>query len=195
MMGMWKKSRIQGSLLMAALILHLAACQGWPERASPQPDTFYMPSTPAIQPITPLAASAGLSATPAAQAVASPTVDLAPTATPFCTPGLTYQEDLSIPDGSVVAPGALLDKRWRVLNSGTCNWDERYRLKLVAGPAMGSSAELALYPARSGASADIRLLFTAPQEAGAYRSAWQAHDPTGQPFGDPIFIDIIVVVQ
>lgn len=191
-MGMWKKFRLKGSLILAALSLLLSACQGLLERASPQTETFYLPSTPAIQPVTPLAASSGQNLTPAAQAAPSPTADLRPTTTPFCSPGLAYQEDLSIPDGTVVTPGALLDKRWRVLNSGTCNWDERYRLKLVAGPAMGSAAELALYPARSGVQADIRLLFTAPQEAGAYRSAWQAHDPNGQPFGDPIFIDIVV---
>lgn len=192
---MQKKSRLKGSLLLAALALLLTACQGFLERASPQTETFYLPSTPANQPITPRAASAGSDPTLAVQALASPTAPLSPTATPFCSPELAYQEDLSIPDGSVVTPGELLDKRWRVLNSGTCNWDERYRLKLVAGPAMDSPPELALYPARSGAPADLRLLFTAPQEAGAYRSAWQAHDANGQPFGDPIFIDIIVVQQ
>jgi hypothetical protein len=36
------------------------------------------------------------------------------------------------------------------------------------------------------------MLLTAPAEQGAYRSAWQAFDPQGQPFGDPIFVDILV---
>jgi hypothetical protein len=190
---MWKNSKLKGSLILAALSLLVTACQGLVGRAFPQQETFYQPSTPIVQPVTPLATTAPQNPTLAALSAPSPTADLHPTATPFCSPALTYQEDLSIPDGTVVAPGAPLDKRWRVLNSGTCNWDERYRIKLVAGPAMGSAAEQALYPARSGTPADIRLLFTAPQEAGAYRSAWQAHDPNGQPFGDPIFIDIIVV--
>ena len=192
---MANRRKILGSLILAALCLLATACQGIFERAFPQQETFYQPSTPIVQPVTPLAPAAGQNPTPAALAAASPTADLRPTSTPFCTPGLAYQADLSIPDGTVVAPGASLDKRWQVLNSGTCNWDERYRIKLVAGPAMGSAAELALYPARSGALADIRLLFSAPQEPGAYRSAWQAHDPNGQPFGDPIFIDIIVIQQ
>jgi hypothetical protein len=38
----------------------------------------------------------------------------------------------------------------------------------------------------------LRMVFTAPQEAGTYRSAWQAYDPDGGPFGDPFYIEIVV---
>jgi hypothetical protein len=120
---------------------------------------------------------------------------LQPTETPPCTDNLTFLEDLSIPDGSLVVPGQLLDKRWRVQNSGSCNWDERYRLKLIAGPDMGASSEQALIPARSGSTALIRILFTAPSEAGTYRSAWQAYDPQGRPFGDPFFIEVVIAPE
>jgi hypothetical protein len=48
-----------------------------------------------------------------------------------------------------VRPGDVLDKRWEVTNSGTCNWDERYRLKLMDGPEMGNDP-VGLYPARRG---------------------------------------------
>jgi len=79
-----------------------------------------------------------------------------------------------------------------VQNSGNCNWDERYRLRLIAGPAMQASEEQALFPARSGTRAIIQVVFQAPAEPGTYRSAWQAYNPDGQPFGDVIFIDIVV---
>lgn len=114
------------------------------------------------------------------------------TPTPSCTNNLRFIEDLSIPDGTVVSPGIPLDKRWNLENNGTCNWDQDYRVRLVGGPEMGAKAEQALYPARSGAQATIRMVFVAPQEPGAYRSAWQAHDPDGQPFGDIFYIDIVV---
>jgi hypothetical protein len=52
--------------------------------------------------------------------------------------------------------------------------------------------EQALYPARSGTQVELRIVFTAPNEPGIYRSAWQAHDPEGQPFGDQFFIEIVV---
>ena len=114
------------------------------------------------------------------------------TAAPACTANLTFQADLTIPDGTLVSPGALLDKQWQVLNSGTCNWDASYRLELLSGPTLGATPEQALYPARSGTQATIRLLFTAPAEAGVYQSAWQAVDPGGERFGDPIYIQIVV---
>jgi hypothetical protein len=112
--------------------------------------------------------------------------------TPACSDNLTFLEDVSIPDGTLVLPEETLDKTWMVENSGTCNWDGSYRLKLIAGPEMNIDTQQALYPARSGTQAPIRLVFTAPLEAGEYRSAWQAYNPSGQAFGDPIFIDIIV---
>lgn len=118
-----------------------------------------------------------------------------PTATdvpPACTNSLRFLEDLTIPDGTTVHPGERLDKRWLVQNDGTCNWDVRYRLRLVSGPEMGAGVEQALYPARGGTQALIRILFIAPQEPGAYRSAWQAYTPEGEPFGEAVFIDIVV---
>lgn len=85
-----------------------------------------------------------------------------------------------------------MDKRWEVENTGNCNWDDHYRLRLIAGPDLGAQKEQALFPARSGSRAAIRILFKAPVEPGAYRSAWQAFDAQGEPFGDPFFIDIVV---
>jgi hypothetical protein len=109
-----------------------------------------------------------------------------------CRDQLKFIADVTIPDGTVVAPESTLDKRWEVENSGSCNWNKQYRIRLIAGPELSAKKEQALYPARSGSSAVIRLVFKAPLEPGAYRSAWQAFDPGGEPFGDPFFIDIIV---
>jgi len=92
----------------------------------------------------------------------------------------------------VVSPGEVLDKQWLVANTGTCNWDENYQLKLIAGPEMGAAGTQFLHPARSGFEAVIRINYIAPLEPGTYRSAWQAHSPSGEPFGDPIFIEIVV---
>jgi hypothetical protein len=122
----------------------------------------------------------------------TPTAPPQPSPSPDCTPGLLFLEDLSIPDGSSVNPGDLLDKRWLVENIGSCNWDNKFSLRLIAGPELGAPPENALFPARSGTQVEIRILFTAPQEPATYRSAWQAHDPQGKIFGDPIFIEIVV---
>jgi hypothetical protein len=115
------------------------------------------------------------------------------TSSPECTSGLIFLDDISIPDGTFVSPGQILDKRWSVENNGSCNWNQEFSLQLIAGPELGVSTEQALHPARSGSQAQIQILFTAPQEPGTHRSAWQARDPGGKLFGDPIFIEVTVV--
>ncbi len=121
----------------------------------------------------------------------TPSALSAPQTSP-CRNDLQFLEDLTIPDRTLVAPGSLLDKQWRVKNSGDCHWDGRYRLRLVSGDALGAAPEQALYPARAGAEAVLHILFTAPLEAGFYRSEWQAYTPENTSFGDPVFIEIIV---
>lgn len=115
-----------------------------------------------------------------------------PAPTPLCKNDLSWVQDITIPDGSNVKPGESLDKQWLVTNSGGCDWDSRYRLKNTGGDPLGAPAEQALYPARAGTQATLHILFTAPQAAGAYKSAWQACGPDGAAFGDAIYIQIVV---
>jgi hypothetical protein len=117
-------------------------------------------------------------------------VALTPTLT--CSDGLTFIDDVTIPDFSIVIAGSTLDKQWLFQNSGSCNWDNRYRLRLVGGDALGASPEQALYPARAGMQATVRIFFTSPLEAGESFSEWQAFDAKGIPFGEVFFIKIIV---
>ena len=121
-----------------------------------------------------------------------PTSIIVDTPTPVCIDGLTFLSDTTIVDNSIVNPGSMLDKQWLVQNSGSCNWDSHYRLRLVDGDALGASPEQALYPARAGMQATLRIIFTAPMDAGSYTSEWQAFDAYGIPFGDSFFIKITV---
>ena len=147
---------------------------------------MFRPPTQALNPIQ-------MPATPVIPATATPDgIDFLPTATPTCSDSLTFVEDLTIPDGTSVIPGSVLDKRWQVENSGTCNWDADYSIQRTAGPELGAPQNLALYPARSGGEAMLRIEFIAPLEAGTYRSAWQAYNPQGVAFGDPFYIEFAV---
>lgn len=109
-----------------------------------------------------------------------------------CSNSLSFISDATIPDGTVVTAGSSMDKRWEVKNSGTCNWEEGYTLRLISGPEMGVNPVQALIPARSGSQMVIRIVFTAPAETGAHISAWQAYDRQGNPFGDSFYINIQV---
>lgn len=110
-----------------------------------------------------------------------------------CVNDLNYIEDLTIPDNSFVTYGAAIDKQWLVQNSGTCDWDAGYRFIHIGGADLGAQKEFSLFPARAGAQAVIQIIFTAPFTDGEYESAWQAFDPDGLAFGDPLYIRVNVV--
>ena len=122
-----------------------------------------------------------------------PTETIAPTVEGPCINALSFLDDITIDDGTSVTPNTAMDKQWLVQNVGTCDWDSTYRLKWIGGDPMGAAQEQPLYPARAGTQATLRILFTAPATDGPYESAWQAYDPEGNPFGDPVFIKIVVV--
>ena len=186
-----RKSRIAERLLICffALSITLAGCQmvtGKPGE-NPVEQGFYLPPTAIQQAAVELTPQESATATPPAAAV-----EFQATPTPQCTNNLSFITDLTVPDGTQVAAGSPVDKQWQVENNGTCNWDGRYRLKFIAGADLGAPLVQALYPARSGTQPAIRITFTAPAEPGTYRSAWQAYSPQDEPFGDPIFVEIVV---
>lgn len=181
-----KACLIHATLLVATL--GLSACGGAFSFNQPAV-TPYIPPTLAGSP-DPLLPAEG-------RAESIPTLTPTPpapraTPTPACLDNLTFVEDLTLPDGSQVTPGSEMDKRWRVENSGSCNWDQGYRIRMVFGPEQGFPTEQALYPARSGVQATLRIVFTAPEEGGDYRIAWQAFNPQNESFGEPFFIDFTV---
>jgi len=166
-------------LISLALLLQLTACQPTRQAVNPADAAPFVP--PTLIPPTPVA-TATLAAF--SHSTSSP-VD--------CENGLTFLSDATIPDGTQVEPGSTLDKRWEVENSGTCSWNEKYRLKLIAGDALGAASEQALFPTLAASTTTLRITFQAPTEPGNYRSAWQAFDPAGEAFGDPFFIDFVVI--
>ncbi len=173
---------LNSKLILLSSIFFASAC------ASQIASTPFIPPTQVAPPQPVLTRIAGTTPTPIQP---TPTLE-APTLTLPCTNNLTWLQDLSVPDGSVVSPGSLIDKQWLVQNSGTCNWDATYRLKLVGGDTMNAAAEQALFPAKAGSQTTLRILFTAPFVGGTYQSFWQAFTPDGTSFGDPLFIEVIV---
>lgn len=110
----------------------------------------------------------------------------------ICLNNAFFLEDLTIPDGTVVLPDDRLDKRWSVLNSGTCDWGPGYHLVRIGDDPLDGTDELALYPARAGATAVWQVVLNAPFEPGDYLSRWQARTPEGSLFGDEVFLFVSV---
>jgi len=131
----------------------------------------------------------------AAASLATPTADLTASNAKgqTCTNDLTFLDDISIPDGTNVEPGATLDKQWDVKNSGTCDWDETYSVRLIEGSDLGATNPQAITPLRADVEGVIRIVFTAPLEPGNYISKWQAYGPNGEAFGQFFSIEINVI--
>lgn len=109
-----------------------------------------------------------------------------------CTNSLHYIEDLTVPDGTTIAPGSEIDKQWQVENNGSCNWDQLYSFRRISGDELGTAPTQDLFPARSGSKVVIEIMLTAPLQAGSYHAVWQAFDPYDQPFGDYLSIYFVV---
>lgn len=154
--------------------------------AATAPITPFRP--PSAAPPTPLPPTATLiPPAPTASAVPTSTAEVG-----VCENGLTFLDDLTVEDNSVFSPNEFIDKRWLVRNSGTCNWDSSYKLKWVGGDLLGAAEEQPLYPAKADVQATLQIIFSAPAEAGTYQSVWQAADVDGVPFGDKVYMEIIV---
>jgi hypothetical protein len=182
--------QIFGNLIGAGVLIWLAcaACAPAPTATPFVPPTRVVAAptaTPDLLPTLPPIP------TPVPSTV-TPEPTLPPSPTPVCDNNLIFVRDETIPDGTVFNGGERLDKQWRVRNAGTCNWDARYRLQWVAGDLLGAANAQALYPALAGEEALLQIEFIAPLEAGVHQSAWQAHAPDGTPFGERVFISIIV---
>ena len=116
-----------------------------------------------------------------------------PTINNNCINNLLYIEDLTFPDGTIVKAGIPIKKQWRVENNGSCNWNSRYLLRWVSGDDLGGEPEIALYPAKAGSKAIIQIDIIAPNQPGTYTATWNAFDPNGQPFGDLLTTQIVVI--
>jgi hypothetical protein len=187
---------------MGLLVWLAAACSSEPTAPAGTPQAHVAQPQQAAVTLQPTAEA---SATPAPTAtvgmlqIETPTASPTPTETPLptepppCTNNLAFVSDVTVPDGTQFLPGQPIDKQWRVRNSGDCDWGSDYRVVLVSGNGMGPRSELALFPARAGAEAVIRIEMQAPSEPGDYRGRWQARSPEGRLFGNIFFIDIVVI--
>jgi hypothetical protein len=100
-----------------------------------------------------------------------------------CNRGL-FVADVTIPDGTVLAPGASFTKTWRITNVGTCTWTTSYDLVYVFGNLLGASPTVALPSSVApGQTADFSVNMVAPTAAGHYRSYWRFQDGSGIQFG------------
>ncbi|MCD4673615.1 MAG: hypothetical protein K8R77_13200 [Anaerolineaceae bacterium] len=107
-----------------------------------------------------------------------------PTATAVPCHRIQFMLDVTVPDGTVFAPGTNFVKTWRLRNAGSCTWTPDYSLVFRAGNAMGVSGVVSLnqtvYP---GQSVDVSVTLTAPAAEGDYEGFWSLRSSDGILFG------------
>ncbi len=95
--------------------------------------------------------------------------------------------DVTIPDGSILAPGQAFTKTWRIRNIGSCTWTTDYALVFVFGNNFGAAPAINLSPSVApvapGQTADFSINMVAPTVAGHYRSYWRFRNSSGTQFG------------
>lgn len=166
------KRLVFGVLTLTALALLLAGLACGRGRAAPTA----APAVGGAQPPTALA----------------PTTPPEPTSTPVpggCADGMQFVADVTVPDGTVFAPGESFTKTWRVRNSGSCDWTG-YRLVFDSGEPMGTMEQV-IADTPAGGTVEISVEMTAPGGAGRYRGYWRIESPDGANLGR-VYCDIVV---
>ena len=174
------------TLALIAVVAWLASCSL--PASTPPPDTAATAIAQTIAALlTPTVGPPTLtSAPPTPTAVATATV-VAPSATPGragCTDRVGFVTDVTIPDNSLLPPGATFTKTWRLRNAGTCQWSGDYALIFAGGNPLGAPEVVPIGRAvAAGETIDLSLSMTAPTTNGIYWGNWQLRNDAGVLFG------------
>jgi len=117
----------------------------------------------------------------------------AATATPFILPttgpvsrcdAASFVKDVTISDGTVLAPNSAFTKTWRLQNVGTCTWTPSYALIFVSGDSMSGQTvfNLPQYVAPQGVI-DLSVTLISPSQNGHYRGYWKLRNASYILFG------------
>ena len=131
--------------------------------------------------------------TPPDTATARPIVTQAPTViTVSSCNDSAYVSDVTIPDNTVMAPGASFVKTWALQNTGTCTWDTSFKLVFVSGSQMGGASTNLASSVAPSQQVQVSVSLTAPTTAGTYTGYWRLADDTGTGFGESVTVVIVV---
>ena len=142
-----------------------------------------------------------ITATPAGT-LALPTLGL-PTIPSGGTTGsadaMAFAADVTIPDNTQLSPSSEFTKTWRVKNTGSTTWNSGYQLVYWDG-VPGNEVEKVLpvkqvkltSEVKPGAEADVSVKMVSPSKNGTYKIWWRMVNPQGNPFGDQLYVLIIL---
>ncbi len=104
-----------------------------------------------------------------------------------------YVSDVTIADGTELTPGSSFTKTWEFLNEGTCAWNSSYSIVFVSGNDMDGSDTSISQSVSPGATAEISVKLTAPDDDGTYTGYWCLANGAGTLFGEKVYVQVAVV--
>lgn len=107
-----------------------------------------------------------------------------------------FIQDVNIVDGTVLAPSTPFTKIWRMRNNGTAVWPQKTQLLWIGGDKLSNLTSVEVEIPAAGlpveAELDVAVDFVAPELPGRYISYWRMAAPSGQKFGQRVWVLIQV---
>jgi hypothetical protein len=97
------------------------------------------------------------------------------------------------PNRTDFKPDDTFTKTWRLINTGTCEWNAEFKIAYVSGNYFGSDTTKIRQRVGVGLTADVSLEMTAPSGvSGTVVSNWQMVSDTGLLFGPVLTVSILL---
>ncbi|CAL9165266.1 unnamed protein product [Musa hybrid cultivar] len=110
-----------------------------------------------------------------------------------------FIQDVTVYDGTVLPPSTPFTKIWRMQNNGSTRWPYGTRLVWVGGDRFANRDSVLLEIPADGfpvnEKVDIAVDLTSPAMPGRYFSYWRLASPSGQKFGQRVWVLIQVDIS
>jgi hypothetical protein len=168
-----------------------------PVSATPTATETKFPTPTQFVPLNPLASPTStilfFTYTPGTPTVTGtpPTATVNASALAFGCSNLKFVRDVNYPSGTVVKPGTVFTKTWKVENNGSCNWMFLYRLAYLSGADLDPTIGTLGKQVTPGNWAELSVSLQAPNKTGTYTAYFRFSDGTHM-FGETLGVTIVV---
>ncbi|MGN9777512.1 NBR1-Ig-like domain-containing protein [Micromonospora sp. H33] len=108
-----------------------------------------------------------------------------------------FEGDITYPDGSLVPPNSSFTKVWRIRNTGTVLWANRFLARVNEESCQAPKA-VTIPQTKPGEAVDIAVTVRTPSKPGRCKIYWKMADEQGRtlfPLKRPVFLDVRVGVS
>ncbi|XP_071728052.1 protein JOKA2-like [Rutidosis leptorrhynchoides] len=106
-------------------------------------------------------------------------------------------DDVTVTDGTILAPFTKVTKIWKMRNNGTIAWPQGSKLQWITGDLLSHNFTVDVMIQTDGlpvnAEIDVTVDIIAPRDPGRYFLCWRMMSPSGEFFGKFISVSFQVV--